>query len=253
MEEVPMPTDSEAATFWPFLLLVAALAVGYWFWSSSTSATSAAAPLPNAEELRKKRLEALSKAAPAPPSPAAVDGVPAPSAEERKRLEALSKPSPAAVDALFRQPVVVNGVPVQAKEEGLRLRRVEAETKTETKVPSPPASQVPAEAQQKIEKDVKDVEAKDLSVPSTDAVPQDAAVRKDAAVPKDDTSKPVSASLSLRARATLQGKSQVRNVEVPVEANVEQLQAEILKAFPEAAESKVSSFRWPKLQLWVLP
>lgn len=223
MEEFPVPTESEAATFWPFLLLVAALAVGYWFWSSTTtSATSAAAPpLPNAEELRKKRLEALSKAAPAPPPPAA--------------------------DAPSQQPVAVNGAPApsteermlsRAKEEGLRLRR-EAETKTETtKPPSPPASQVPAaaaqaETHQKIEKDLK---AKDLSVPSTkeDAVP---AVPKDAAGPKDDVSKTVS-SLALRARATLQGKSQVRNVEVPVEANVEQLQTEILKAFPEAADSK---------------
>eukprot|EP00438_Fugacium_kawagutii_P032057 Skav228741 [mRNA] locus=scaffold655:308068:308823:- [translate_table: standard] len=227
MEEFPVPTESEAATFWPFLLLVAALAVGYWFWSSSTTggATSAAAPLPNAEELRKKRLEALSKAEPAPPPPA----------RREERGESLG----AAVDG--ERPSYERKRMEQSKadEEGLRLRRVEAESKTETstKPPSPPGPQVPtAEAQQKIEKDVK---AKDLSVPNA----QEDAMPKEDAAPKDEVSKTVSASsaLTLRARATLQGKSQVRNLEVPVEANLEQLQTEILKAFPEAADSKVSA------------
>jgi len=76
MESPAMDSPAEASIL-PFLLLVAVLVAGYWMWSSrgdGSGVSGGAAPLPNAEELRRKRVEALQASIDASKASESADG-----------------------------------------------------------------------------------------------------------------------------------------------------------------------------------
>ena len=193
------PTADSETSFLPLLLLLGLVIVGLWFWnrSDSSGAAAPAAPKPSAEELRKKRLEALEANPPPPVAPA-----PVPTADGlRKRSEAKSE--------------------VKREETAKREEAAKAEIK------------------QKDESKGKDVAPAPI-VPKTESAPKPEVKPQEV---KPEVCEKVSGStLSLRARGTLKGTSHVRNVEVKGDSSVQQLQSEVLKAFPEAAGSKVRIF-----------
>lgn len=213
--EEGMP-QSETTSFLPFLLL-ALLAVGYWLWSrSGTDAAAAAAPLPNAEELRRRRLEALQGKVSTTSTEAAVAAPVQATAEDGLRKRAVAEEAAKARET---------------KENKETKGTKETETKADKAQPKPEATPTPAKAQSN-----QGPARKDLS---TQSAPK----------PKEEVPKPVPpvppvppSTLALRARGTIKGTSHVRNVEVKGESNVEQLQAEVSMAFPEAAGSKVRIF-----------
>ncbi len=76
MDSPAMDSSAEVSIL-PFLLLVAVLVAGYWMWSSRAGdggVSGGAAPLPNAEELRRKRLEALQASIDASKASESADG-----------------------------------------------------------------------------------------------------------------------------------------------------------------------------------
>jgi outer membrane biosynthesis protein TonB len=201
--EEGMP-ESETTSFLPFLLL-ALLAVGYWLWSrSGTEAAAAAAPLPNAEELRRRRLEALQGKVSTTSTEAAVAAPVQATAEDGLRKRAVAEEAAKARETKETK---------ETKENKETKGTKETETKADKAQPKPEATPTPAKAQSN-----QGPRQKDLS--STQSAPK----------PKEEVPKPVPpvppvppSTLALRARGTLKGTSHVRNVEVKGESNVEQL------------------------------
>ena len=129
--EEGMP-QSETTSFLPFLLL-ALLAVGYWLWSrSGTDAAAAAAPLPNAEELRRRRLEALQGKVSTTSTEAAVAAPVQATAEDGLRKRAVAEEAAKARET---------------KENKETKGTKETETKADKAQPKPEATPTPAKAQ----------------------------------------------------------------------------------------------------------
>ena len=132
--EEGMP-QSETTSFLPFLLL-ALLAVGYWLWSrSGTDAAAAAAPLPNAEELRRRRLEALQGKVSTTSTEAAVAAPVQATAEDGLRKRAVAEEAAKARETK------------ETKENKETKGTKETETKADKAQPKPEATPTPAKAQ----------------------------------------------------------------------------------------------------------
>lgn len=205
MDSPAMDSPSEASIL-PFLLLVAVLVAGYWMWSSrgdGSGVTGAAAPLPNAEELRRKRLEALQASIDASKASESADG-----------------------DGLRQRSVKVEGAEVTRS---CQVKDASPEPKATPKQPEKQSEKQPEKQSEQPKPEPKPVHVQPQSPPVSKKSPEVDAVK-------------LESTFSLRARATLKGSSHVRTLEVQADATVEEVQCEVLKAFPEAAGSKARIF-----------
>ncbi|CAJ1351456.1 unnamed protein product, partial [Effrenium voratum] len=198
------------ASMLPLLLLLAALAAGWWLWSNAGAGAGAGgssagvpAPVPDAEELRRKRLEAL-----------------------QASMEASKAKAEAAAEA---------------EAEGLRQRRAERAAKEAKEPPkspkpesAPPAAPAPAAA-------AEPAAAKAAkAAPKTDAVPRPPAQAAPVAPPAPAPALPAAPAepeapaeaLSVRVQSTLKGSTSAFVLEeLSTESSVSELEALALGAF----------------------
>ncbi|CAE7241162.1 guaA [Symbiodinium sp. CCMP2592] len=209
-----MPPEEEGAGFLPFLLLIVLVGAGWWFWSNSSAQTSAgtatAAPKPNPEELRRKRLEALEASMtsqqPAATTPAAAEAPSSATTATAKTPEAAAPAPPAAEKPAVEKPAAEKPKP-KMEEEGLRKRVVPEVQKAPVPAPAP---------------------AKEAPVSAKENTPPPAAPER----------------FALRARATLQGASVLRNLEgIEASTTVQRLRDMVQKAYlPDAKGQNLRIF-----------